>query len=149
MRNNTLASQPQALPAPRHGGELETRKNIQPPSMRSSQPATPSPVLPSRHPCMHPSNLPFICFCPLQLFVYLSISSFYSSIYSTSCKEIQYRRSILQTPRCKSKPMVSKYLEISCEKSQIKPYFSRLCAQIYKKGHGMLSEHRTGTPSPV
>lgn len=73
---------------------------------------------------MHPSIQTFIhLLLSIQLFVYLSISSFYSSIYSTSCKEIQYRCSVLQTPQCKSNPMVSKSLEISCEKNQIKPYF--------------------------
>ena len=108
------------LTCPLHHGELETRKNIKPSSYAVSQTAIPSPVLLS----MHPSIQPFIhLLLSIQLFVYLSISSVYPSIYSTSCKEIQYRCSILQTTRCKSKPMVSKYLEISCEKNQIKPYF--------------------------
>lgn len=56
------------LTCPLHHGELETRKSIKPSSMQSAS-------QPLHHlffyPCIHPSNLSFICFCPSScLFIY-------------------------------------------------------------------------------
>ena len=131
MRNNTLASQPQPYPVLGTVGSSRLGKILN--LHLCSQPASHSITCPSIHISMHASISPSThLLLSIQLFVYLSISSFNLSIYSTSCKEIQYRCSVLHTPRCKSKPMVSKYLEISCEKSQMKPYFQD-CAQLYKR----------------